>query len=443
MKAVTTGVVTTTRVTLKVGSRFFSLLIKMQSEQLSQRQQDYTSRVAHPLAVASCSSVDIDLEAWHGVTKATDPLNQEARRVERLQKALNFMETNIRLPDRSEIEDLSPILYRNGQVATRGVVIRSTLGRSESMQVPNFSSDDASVEEEGSDRPDVSSDDASVEEEGSDRPDVSSDDASFDEEGSDRQSLIAQDASNLKALASTEPTNLQLERPFKEVVEIHTSAQALTEQVAKAQEPLVEAMKALKTLLEQCPEADIQATEMPRSRFCLCCKYPQITDAQRALDRLKLVALSQRQFSDSDSLWERLLRAYSKAFQIEGDFSPSSPHWREAGFEWVGIIGLVCMLHFVTTNEKETTRIRSRCSEVSRRLVKCCSIALDNLRKGTLNAEINRTREPVAQVFCNYYAGLVNIYYQSCFEEAARDEPASFSRLLRISRDSRQVIAAA
>jgi hypothetical protein len=204
--------------------------------------------------------------------------------------------------------------------------------------------------------------------------------------------------------------------------------------------------------LEQQALADI-----PQPKGFMCCrKGEEIAIAELSKIQIKYLALAKLRFEPHNSVHVQALTLYwQKALNKQEIVPIIGPHWKELGFQSEdpttdlrssGVMGLLCLLYLVSgaASFKDALLASSVRPYLSLICIRCCTIALDNLRRGNLNSKINSEREVIGPFF-KFFVGLLN-YWCSTLNGpnlAVGDVESSLKALSKISSDSQVVYSSA
>jgi hypothetical protein len=153
-----------------------------------------------------------------------------------------------------------------------------------------------------------------------------------------------------------------------------------------------------------------------------CRRGGDITAEELAKMQIKYLALAKMRFNPQNSLHVQTLTLLWQMVYDKEDVVPIiGSHWRNIGFQGdnpssdlrsSGMMGLLCMLYLVSeaSSFKERLLNSSVSSYLALICIRCCTIALDNLRKGNLSSTINSANE-VAGPFFKFFVGLLNYWF--------------------------------
>jgi hypothetical protein len=169
--------------------------------------------------------------------------------------------------------------------------------------------------------------------------------------------------------------------------------------------------------LEQQARSDI-----PQPKCFMCCrKGGDITAEELANIQIKYLALAKMRFNPQNSLHVQTLTLLWQMVYDKEVMQISGSYWRDLGFQGdnpssdlrsSGMMGLLCMLYLVTvaSSFKERLLNSSVSSYLALICIRCCTIALDNLRKGNLSSTINSANK-VGDPFFKFFLGLLHYWF--------------------------------
>jgi hypothetical protein len=156
----------------------------------------------------------------------------------------------------------------------------------------------------------------------------------------------------------------------------------------------------------------------PKKFLCFAIGFKKLKSKANQVLQVKLLSFARTPISLGDPLHERMLKLYWKTCTAEEYQGPTGSQWRTLGFQvspvkdlrTVGAVGLVSLLHIsLTCPELRRAMFRLEQRQLyTMTIVKCCEIAVDNLRNGVLNAAIDRSGR-LSNTFLKYVVGLVEV----------------------------------
>jgi hypothetical protein len=181
---------------------------------------------------------------------------------------------------------------------------------------------------------------------------------------------------------------------------------------------LSEVYRALMSIRYESLERSVKEDLPPKSRF-LCCRgrLEAIKSNELTETKVKLLALGKVRYDESNETHTQVLGICLKLAKLSS-LELCGEHWRELGFADVnpcldfkttGIVGLLCMayLMYMAKSLKQALLPPVREDPLFAEIcIQCADIALDSLRKGRLNQQINAEGK-VLMPALKFFVGLV------------------------------------